>query len=279
MNLLDNLETNVEPVENVENVEGVETETETEGKVLEKTDGGEDWLNAYKEKFGDEWSEKHENLIKKFTRDGKLDEVELLKAHRNLEKSFSEKRQAPEKYEITYAEDVADFKIDENDELYGEFLTKAKEMNLLNDQVNGILNLLASHVKKSNEVLQQEQVSSQEELKQKAEELKKSIPDFNRRATEIKNFLTSKLDKEEYEAFAGSITSEKHMRAIEKLMEMNRDPVVPTHNNTYSSKQSVADQIGELRSKIEEARRNGDRSKEISLNKQLETIYDKLYPS
>lgn len=279
MSLLNNLDA-VEQEEVLEQETNVELENQEE-TVLEgtsKTEGEtEEWLQEYKTKFGDEWSDKHENLIKKFTRDGQLDTVELLKAHRNLEKSFSEKRQAPETYEINYAEEVAEYKIDEGDELYNEFLGKAKEMNLLNDQVNGILNLLAGHVKKSTESLQQEEQLRQEEIKKQTDELKQNIPNFDKRAREIKNFLLTKLEKDEFEAFAGSITSENHMKAVEKLMKMNRDPVVPTPNNNYSNNNTGEDQISILRQKIAEAARKGDRATERSLDNQLSQIYEKLY--
>lgn len=279
MSLLNNLDV-VEQEEVLEQETNVELENQEE-TVLEgtsKTEGEtEEWLQEYKTKFGDEWSDKHENLIKKFTRDGQLDTVELLKAHRNLEKSFSEKRQAPENYEINYAEDVAEYKIDEGDELYNEFLGKAKEMNLLNDQVNGILNLLAGHVKKSTESLQQEEQLRQEEIKKQTDELKQNIPNFDKRAREIKNFLLTKLEKDEFEAFAGSITSENHMKAVEKLMKMNRDPVVPTPNNNYSNNNTGEDQISILRQKIAEAARKGDRVTERSLDNELTKIYEKLY--
>lgn len=279
MSLLNNLDV-VEQEEVLEQETNVELENQEE-TVLEgtsKTEGEtEQWLEEYKTKFGDEWSDKHENLIKKFTRDGQLDTVELLKAHRNLEKSFSEKRQAPENYEINYAEDVAEYKIDEGDELYNEFLGKAKEMNLLNDQVNGILNLLAGHVKKSTESLQQEEQLRQEEIKKQTDELKQNIPNFDKRAREIKNFLLTKLEKDEFEAFAGSITSENHMKAVEKLMKMNRDPVVPTPNNNYSNNNTGEDQISILRQKIAEAARKGDRVTERSLDNELTKIYEKLY--
>jgi hypothetical protein len=237
----------------------------------------EDWLESYKSKIGEEWSDKHENLIKKFTKDGQLDTIELLKAHRNLEKSFSEKRQAPEKYEVVYDEEVSDFKIDENDELYSEFLGKAKEMNLLNDQVNGILNLLANHVKKSSAVLEQEEQLKQQEITKKAEELKQTIPNFDKRAKEIKNFLLTKLDKDEFAAFANGITSETHMRAVEKLMEMNRDPVIPTPNNTYTQTDGVKDQIRDIRNKINEAAKNNDIKTQRQLDAQLYELYQKMY--
>lgn len=279
--LIDNLEQNTtETNTEITTDSGILEGQQQQETVLEKTDGGEaSWLNTYKEKLGEEWNDKYENLIKKFTKEDQLDTVELLKAHRNLEKSFSEKRQAPEKYEVSYAEDLAEYKIDENDELYSEFLTKAKDMNLLNDQVNGILNLLAGHVKKSTELLQQDEAAKAEELKSKTEELKKSIPDFSRRANEIKNFLSSKLDQEEYTAFAASITTEAHIKAVEKLMKLNRDPVIPTHNNNsfVAGSNTVADQISELRQKIAEASRAGDRQREKSLDQQLAVLYEKLY--
>jgi hypothetical protein len=195
------------------------TQVETQAETTDTQPENTDYLSKYKEKLGEEWNEKYENIIKKFSKDGDLDTIEILKAHRNLEKAFSEKRQAPEKYEITYQEDLEDYKIDENDELYTDFLSKAKEMNFTNEQVNGIVNLLSNHMKKNTDIISQEEELSKQELVKRTEEIKKSIPNFDKRSTDIKNFLLSKLDKEEFSAFASSITTEAHMKAVEKLMK------------------------------------------------------------
>lgn len=268
MSLLDNnVETETTQIENAENVENTEITTET-------TQEQQDWLNDFKTGLGEEWNDKYENLIKKFSKDNKLDTVELLKAHRNLEKSFSEKRQAPEKYEITYEEGLEDFKIGEDDGLYQNFISKSKELNLTNDQANGLINMISSYLKDTSiEMSELEKVNAEETAKRDAEIIK-SIPNYAERKNEINNFLQSKLSPEEVEGLKGVVKTPAALNAIEKLMKLNRDPVIPVSPSKSGFGGDDFDaKITELR-KSRDSAHPMDQSK---IDKMIEQLYKEKY--
>lgn len=228
-------EENVTTEENVVN-ENVETTTETT-----ETAESLGFLDNFKEYMGEDYNDKYENTYKKFEKDGDLDTNELFKAYRNLEKSFSEKREAPESYEVTYGEDITDdFKFTEESELLNKFTETAKELNVTQEQYNGIMNMMAGFI--------QSDAQAQAEAQQNAiNELKNNIPDFNGRVEKINGFLQSKLDESEYNALAGAVTNESAMKAVEKLMKLNRDPSIPQPKSTpVVDRNTMQDQLNDL---------------------------------
>ena len=206
----------------VENVETVDTETSENEEKLS-------FLDEFKNYMGEEYDPKFENTYKKFEKDGDLDKNALFKAYRNLEKSFSEKREAPENYEIEYGEDIEEqFRLNDDSELYQTFEKTAKELNITNDQYKGLMTMMSKYV--------QEDTKNQLEAQEKAiKEMKQSIPNFDERASAANDFLQSKLEEKKYNALAKAIIDQDGLEAIEDLMKMNRDPVVPRGNEVPDS--------------------------------------------
>lgn len=206
----------------VENVETVDTESsESEEKLS--------FLDEFKNYMGEDYDPKFENTYKKFEKDGDLDKNALFKAYRNLEKSFSEKREAPENYEIEYGDDIEEqFRLNDESELYQTFEKTAKELNITNDQYKGLMTMMSKYV--------QEDAKNQLEAQEKAiKEMKQSIPNFDERASAANDFLQNKLDENKYNALAKAIVDQDGLEAIEELMKMNRDPVVPRGNEIPDS--------------------------------------------
>jgi hypothetical protein len=240
MNLLsDNVNTSTE--ENVGTEQEV-TETNTEVSTNEETEQEAGFFDTFKEYMGEDFDPKYENTYKKFEKDGDLDKNEILKAYRNLEKSFSEKREAPESYEVEYSEDISeDYRFKDDSDLSVKFTETAKELNITNEQYSGIMNMMGKYVEET-------ETANFEAQKAGIEEMKKSIPDLDNRVNGIKDFLGSVLDNEQIEAISSSITTEKGITALEEFMKLNRDPVIPRNNNDEESKgEGWKEQASELR--------------------------------
>ena len=218
----ENTEVNTESTENT--TENVITENNT---TTDTTTEEVKFLDGFKEYMGEDWDDKFENTYNKFDKDGELDANALLKSYRNLEKSYATKNEAPENYEAVYSEDISeDFHFDTEADLVKQFSSTAKDLNLTNDQYNGILNMMAGYSEGDIKA----QAEAQE---QNITELKQNIPNFQERANKIEGFLQQELkDADEINAISAAVTSEKGMIAIEKLMKNSRDTIIPIPNNT-----------------------------------------------
>lgn len=227
-------------------------------------------LEQFKEYLGEEYNDKYENLYNKFlNEEGNLDEFNLLKSYRNLEKSFSEKRGAPEEgYKVEYNEDIEeDFQFKEDDGLMNNFTETAKELGLSNEQYNGIVNMMAGFVKEETQNAQKQQ---EEQEKQFKDQISK-IENFKERAVKIDNYLKSNLDENGYKQLKSSITSEDGMKAIETLMQKSKDHSINPKPNTIDF-DSGEDKLEKLISEKNKAFQEGNYDKAERIKKELNKI-------
>jgi hypothetical protein len=125
----------------------------------------------------------------------------------------------------------------------------------------------------STEMAELDKISAEETAKRDAEIIK-SIPNYAERKNEINNFLNSKLTAEEVDGLKGVVKTPAALSAIEKLMKLNRDPVIPVSPSKSGFGGDDFDtQITELR----KSRDSAHPMDQAKIDKMIEQLYKQKY--
>lgn len=166
-------------------------------------------------------AESPEWLLPKYaTEDRNQEEAisEQAKAYVELQKQFGSFTGAPEDYEISLSEELADkgIQIAEDDSMLEAFKERAKEMGINQEGFNGLVNLYA-----------EQQLAEQMAMEDhKAEEMKQLGANADRRIQNINDWGRANLDEETFAGLEEAATSAAAVKAIEALISKTRNAPV-----------------------------------------------------
>lgn len=167
-------------------------------------------------------------LLGKYHTEGKTIEeatAEQAKAYKELSGKFGAFTGAPEEYEIALSEELTELGVtmDKEDPMVQEAMKFAKESNMSQEGLNGMLNLYSMQ-------MVAEQKANEEYA---AEQMKALGPQAESRVQNIQQWASKNLDTEMVSALEGMATSAESVKAIERLITM-------TGNAPVDSDSSVA---------------------------------------
>lgn len=167
-------------------------------------------------------------LLGKYHTEGKTIEeatAEQAKAYKELSGKFGAFTGAPEEYEIVLSEELTELGVtmDKEDPMVQEAMKFAKESNMSQEGLNGMLNLYSMQ-------MVAEQKANEEYA---AEQMKALGPQAESRVQNIQQWAAKNLDTEMVSALEGMATSAESVKAIERLITM-------TGNAPVDSDSSVA---------------------------------------
>lgn len=157
--------------------------------------------------------------------------AEQAKAYKELSGKFGAFTGAPEEYEIALSEELTEIGVtmDAEDPMVQEAMKFAKESNMSQEGLNGMLNLYAMQ-------MVAEQKANQEFA---AEQMKALGPQAESRVNNIQQWASKNLDAETKTALEGMATSAEAVKAIERLITMSRSAPVDVDNSAPSSSAGV----------------------------------------
>lgn len=221
-------------------------------------DGGKD------DKGGDE-NAAPEWLLGKYHTEGKSIEeatTEQAKAYTELSSKFGAFTGAPEDYEISLSEELTESGItmDKDDPMVQEAMKFAKESNMSQDGLNGMLNLYAMQ-------LASEQ---QADVDFKAEQMNALGPQGESRIKNIQQWAGKNLDPEMVSNLENMATSVESVKAIERLISMTRGAPVDA-DDTNANPGATAEDVKAMQFEKDE---HGNRK--INTDPEFRKRYEKL---
>jgi len=182
--------------------------------------------------------ERPENVPEKFwdneTKSVKHDSV--LESYNNLESRFGAFTGAPEAYEFSLSEELAEkgINLDLENPLITKFQEMAKESNMSQDMANQLVNMFV-------EGQYADVLGAQEaEESRVAEEMSKLGDNAQQRLSNIENWARANLNKEQAEGLAEMATTAASVQAIEALIAKSRN--APMNNEEMNNVSQISQQ-------------------------------------
>ena len=182
--------------------------------------------------------ERPENVPEKFwdneTKSVKHDSV--LESYNNLESRFGAFTGAPEAYEFSLSEELAEkgINLDLENPLITQFQEMAKESNMSQDMANQLVNMFV-------EGQYADVLGAQEaEESRVAEEMSKLGDNAQQRLNNIENWARANLNKEQAEGLAEMATTAASVQAIEALIAKSRN--APMNNEEMNNVSQISQQ-------------------------------------
>jgi len=182
--------------------------------------------------------ERPENVPEKFwdneTKSVKHDSV--LESYNNLESRFGAFTGAPEAYEFSLSEELAEkgVNLDLENPLITKFQEMAKESNMSQDMANQLVNMFV-------EGQYADVLGAQEaEESRVAEEMSKLGDNAQQRLNNIENWARANLNKEQAEGLAEMATTAASVQAIEALIAKSRN--APMSNQDMNNVSQISQQ-------------------------------------
>ena len=182
--------------------------------------------------------ERPENVPEKFwdneTKSVKHDAV--LESYNNLESRFGAFTGAPEAYEFSLSEELAEkgVNLDLENPLITQFQEMAKESNMSQDMANQLVNMFV-------EGQYADVLGAQEaEESRVAEEMSKLGDNAQQRLSNIENWARANLNKEQAEGLAEMATTAASVQAIEALIAKSRN--APMNNEEMNNVSQISQQ-------------------------------------
>lgn len=164
-------------------------------------------------------------LLGKYHTEGKSVEeatTEQAKAYNELSGKFGAFTGAPEEYAIALSEELteAGVTMDKDDPMVEAAMKFAKDSNMSQEGLNGMLNLYAMQMA----------AEQQADTEYKAEQMKALGPQADSRIQNIQQWASKNLDAETVASLEGMATSVESVKAIERLISMTRGAPVNVDN-------------------------------------------------
>lgn len=164
-------------------------------------------------------------LLGKYHTEGKSVEeatTEQAKAYNELSGKFGAFTGAPEEYAIALSEELteAGVTMDKDDPMVEAAMKFAKESNMSQEGLNGMLNLYATQIA----------AEQQADTDYKAEQMAALGPSGESRIENIQQWAGKNLDAETVTSLEGMATSVESVKAIERLISMTRGAAVDVDN-------------------------------------------------
>jgi len=204
-----------------------------------------DMAKADGDKGGDDATAAPDWLQSKYVTDGKSQEEsisEQAKAYNELSGKFGAFTGAPDEYaEVVLSDELKELgiEISNDDPMMKAAQEFAKESNMSQDGLNGLVNLYAM-----------QQVAEQKaEAEFKEGQLKELGPNANSRIANIQQWANKNLDAETVQGLEQMATSAESVKAIERLISMTRGAAVnpdEANNNSGASAEDVSKMQFEL---------------------------------
>lgn len=155
-------------------------------------------------------------VLDKYRAEGRSDAdsvTEQAKAYNELQGKFGAFTGAPDEYEFTIDENLADFVDLKDNPMVEEFSAMAKEMGINNEAASKLINLYAT-----NQMAEAESVEAYRD-----DQLKELGPEGQKRLGDVDAWARSNLDPDQYEGFKGLVTDAASVAAVEAMISKTRN--------------------------------------------------------
>jgi hypothetical protein len=204
-------------------------------------------------------------LLGKYHTEGKSVEeatTEQAKAYNELSGKFGAFTGAPEEYAIALSEELteAGVTMDKDDPMVEAAMKFAKESNMSQEGLSGMLNLYAMQMA----------AEQQADTEYKAEQMKALGPNAESRIQNIQQWAGKNLDPETVASLEGMATSVESVKAIERLISMTRGAAVDV-DNTVPAAGAGAEDVAAM-----QFEKDGNGNRRIQTDPAFKARYQKL---